>query len=237
MPGFTPAPASQELKAQLWCSRPLASAVLLNGVRPNSVVQTTSVSSSRPRGFRSLQQARDRLIDVLRQPRMVQHVAVRIPVAGRAGIDQFDKPHTAFDQPPGHQALPGEALRAAARQAVQRQGRVGFLLQIERLRHGHLHAERRLEGTDPGRQQRVLGTRGQVPAIEPRQRGQFQFLPRAGDPRRDVRHRFGARDHQRALMAPGQEIAGVDLRAGIRSARGRSRRTTAGCGSRCPGRS
>jgi len=51
--GFRPAPASHELNAQLWCSRPGLSAVLLNGVRPNSVVHTTSTSSNRPTRFRS----------------------------------------------------------------------------------------------------------------------------------------------------------------------------------------
>ena len=45
--------ASHELNAQLWCSRPGLFAVLLNGVRPNSVVQTTSTSSNNPVRFRS----------------------------------------------------------------------------------------------------------------------------------------------------------------------------------------
>jgi hypothetical protein len=58
----------------------LASAAALNGVRPNSVVQTTSVSSSIPRCFQVPQQAGNRLIDVLGERRMRQHVAVGIPV-------------------------------------------------------------------------------------------------------------------------------------------------------------
>ena len=51
---LTPPPASQDEKAQWWCSRPLASGCSLYGVRPNSVVHTTSVSSSMPRCFRSV---------------------------------------------------------------------------------------------------------------------------------------------------------------------------------------
>ena len=81
MPPFTPPPASQELNAQWWCSRPGLSAVLLNGVRPNSVVQTTSVSSSSPAPLQVREQAGDRADRRSRQPAVVGHVAVRVPVA------------------------------------------------------------------------------------------------------------------------------------------------------------
>ena len=52
-PGFRPAPAIQQVKASGWWSRPLPPTPCVNGVRPNSVVQSTSVSSSMPRAFRS----------------------------------------------------------------------------------------------------------------------------------------------------------------------------------------
>ena len=56
VPGFTPAPASQHEKPYLLWSRPVPTtfpALCANGVRPNSVVNSTSVSFSIPRSFRS----------------------------------------------------------------------------------------------------------------------------------------------------------------------------------------
>src|SRR5207245_2341850 len=50
-PRLTPAPASQVTNVPPLWSRPVAPWV--NGMRPNSVVQMTNVSSSRPRCFRS----------------------------------------------------------------------------------------------------------------------------------------------------------------------------------------
>ena len=44
--------------------------------------------------------------------------AVRVPVARRAGVDQFHEAHAAFHQAPRHEALPGEALRLRAVEAV-----------------------------------------------------------------------------------------------------------------------
>ena len=54
MPPLMPPPASQIEKPLMWWSRPLPWAI---GVRPNSPPQTTSVSSSMPRCFRSCQQS------------------------------------------------------------------------------------------------------------------------------------------------------------------------------------
>src|SRR5207247_2222916 len=54
-PGLTPAPASQVTKVPPLWSRPVAPWV--KGMRPNSVVQMTSVSSKRPRAFRSRSRA------------------------------------------------------------------------------------------------------------------------------------------------------------------------------------
>ena len=51
-PGFTPPPAIQIVKPQGLWSRP--SPFSLNGVRPNSPPQTTSVSLSIPRDLRSV---------------------------------------------------------------------------------------------------------------------------------------------------------------------------------------
>ncbi len=48
------------------------------------------------------------------------------------------------------------------------------------------------------------------------QGGQFQLLATDGRARRDVRHRLRAGYDERSLMGAGQEIAGEDLRAGVR---------------------
>ena len=74
-----------------------------------------------------LQQPGDRLIDLRRQSAVVGHVAVGIPVAAGAGMDQFDESDAAFDQPPGGEALPAEAVGVSRVQAVQGQRVVGFL--------------------------------------------------------------------------------------------------------------
>jgi hypothetical protein len=88
-----------------------------------------------------LEQACDRLVDVLGQPHVVVHVAVRIPVVRRAGVDQLDKPHAALGHSPGHQALPAKAGGLAALQAIQGQRVVGLARQIKRAGRLALHAK------------------------------------------------------------------------------------------------
>src|SRR4051795_10970588 len=56
-----------------------------------------------------LEQTRDRLIHILREWSVREHVAMSIPVFRRAGVDQFDEPDTSFDQAARHEALPAEA--------------------------------------------------------------------------------------------------------------------------------
>ena len=54
VPPLMPPPAIHDEKHKLWCSRPAWSACIWNGVRPNSVVHTTSVRSSMPLCLRSV---------------------------------------------------------------------------------------------------------------------------------------------------------------------------------------
>ena len=61
--------------------------------------------------FQVADQAGDRPVDVLGQADVVHHVAVRVPVVRRAGVDQLDEADAALGQPPGDQALPAEAGR------------------------------------------------------------------------------------------------------------------------------
>ena len=86
-PPLTPPPASHIVKPQWLWSRPLMRPALAPGVgsstvgvRPNSPPQMTSVSSSMPRCFRSLQQGADGLIALPGQPAMVDFdVVVVVP--------------------------------------------------------------------------------------------------------------------------------------------------------------
>ena len=143
-----PPPASQSEKPNGLWSRP--SVPWANGVRPNSPAQTTSVSSSRPRCFRSFEQPGDRLID---RPGVVVVAVLQACRAGpsgrapHAGAGQLDEPHAALDEPPGEQALPAEHLRRLRLriEAVQLAAspRVSSL-DVHQLRHGGLHAEGQL---------------------------------------------------------------------------------------------
>ena len=66
-----------------------------------AVVETDAI----PTGcFRAVQ----RLIDSLGLGPMGLHVAVRIPVVMRAGVDQLDDADAALDQPAGDEALRAE---------------------------------------------------------------------------------------------------------------------------------
>ena len=122
-------------------------------------VERRPAKLGRPHHQRAVQQAaplqvrdqtRDWLIDGLRQLGVGVHVAVRIPVAGRAGtgVDQLDEAHAALDQAPGYQALPAKALGVAVLDAVEVVRCVGFARDIERLGSFPLHPEGRLEGAD-----------------------------------------------------------------------------------------
>ncbi len=55
-----------------------------------------------------LEQARDRLVNVLRVLGVLRHVAVLVPILAAAAIHQLDEPHAAFGQSPPHETLPSE---------------------------------------------------------------------------------------------------------------------------------
>ena len=75
----------------------------LCGPDDEHVVQHTSL-------LQILEQACDWLIHLRSQSSVVRHIAVRIPVGAGAGMDEFDKPHAAFDQTSGRQTLPSETV-------------------------------------------------------------------------------------------------------------------------------
>ena len=125
-----PAPASQTLKPYWLWSRPVpttSAADWVNGVRPNSVVNSTSVSSSMPRCCRS-------------RSRPATGRSMRRGLAGRGSRGTFswpsqfdrglptieppreelDEPHAPLEQPPGEQAAAAEVGRLGAVEAVER---------------------------------------------------------------------------------------------------------------------
>ena len=238
-PRFTPAPASQEENAQWWCSRPLASALLLKGVRPNSVVQTTSVSSSRPRLLQVLEAGRrSGRSTFFASGACVDHVAVGVPVVRRSRIDQFDEAHAALDQPPGHQALPGEARRAAALQG--RRAPASRRVSVERSNASGASAcmpKAVSNDSDPGGQGRVAVVAARGAAVQLGQGVQLALLQASG--RRAAGRCASARGRARRACPGGCRAGSRTPRPGRRrkGSAGRSPRTRAGCGWACPARS
>src|SRR5262245_21557045 len=66
-----------------------------------------------------LQEARDGPIDLAGQRLVSGDVGMGVPVAGRAGVDQLNEADAALGEAAGDQALPGEALRVTAIEAVE----------------------------------------------------------------------------------------------------------------------
>ena len=127
-----------------------------NGVRPNSPPQMTSVSSSRPRCFRSLTSAADGW-SVSRHWILscVGQVAVLVP----AGVHELDEPHAALGQPAGHQAVVGERALPLHVGAVHVEDVLRLVREVGQLRHARLHLDRpsrtgRCAWRSPGRRTR-----------------------------------------------------------------------------------
>jgi hypothetical protein len=118
----------------------------------------------------------DRLVDVLRQRFVSQHVAVRIPVARRSNVDQFDESHATFNQSARRQTLPAEAGLLIGLQTVTVERVLRFICEIKGIRHRHLHPERRFKGLQASGQLRVTGPLGEMLLIHLPQCRQFQLL-------------------------------------------------------------
>ena len=101
-----------------------------------------------PRLLEILEQAGDRLIQVLRVLGVLGHVTVLIPVVAGTAVHQFDEAHAAFRQATRHKTRPAEAVGLVALHAVERESVVTFLREIENLARLGLHVERGLEGAD-----------------------------------------------------------------------------------------
>ena len=154
-------------------------------------------------------------VDLLGEALVVHHVAVAVPVAGGAGVNELDEPHAALGQPPGGEALPAEAIGLAAFHSVQRMCSVGFLLEIKYFGHSHLHAERSFKRAHAGGQLGIGRAGLKVALVALAQGGQLEFLQVARHARGDVRHGAGAGLHAGALMRAGQEIRAPHLTARV----------------------
>ena len=123
-------------------------------MRPNSPPQRTSVSSSRPRAFRSRKQGRDRAIDFERVAGDVfLETAVLVPLVA---VRDLHEPHAALREPPRHQALAAEVSRRLVVESVKLARRGGFAGDVLHLGRGRLHAEGQLERRDAAFQRLIL---------------------------------------------------------------------------------
>ena len=153
MPPLMPPPASQIEKPLMWWSRPLPWAI---GVRPNSPPQTTSVSSSMPRCFRSLiSAAHGWSTSSAMTCDVVLDVAVVVPVA----VVELDEPHAALGQPAGQQAVRRE--RAVGRPSCRTGRAIFFGSSARSISSGHagLHPERHLVLADARGDLRIVDRR------------------------------------------------------------------------------
>ena len=131
------------------------------GVRPNSPPQSTRVSSSSPRAFRSSSRpAIGRSVAAqlagssdLEAPVLIPELAAR-PLRGLRVVD-LNEAHAALDQPTGEQALAAEDLRHRFVQTVKRLRGAGSRPQLEGLGRFGLHAKRQFERGDAGFQPAV----------------------------------------------------------------------------------
>src|SRR5262249_17182670 len=134
-----------------------------------------------------------------------------------AHVDQLDEAYALLDHAARDQALPAEARRAAALQAVELQRLVGFLAQVEHLRHRHLHAEGGLVALDARFEHRVAGVGALMLAIEAIEQAQLELLHRGRwRTHVEVGYRLRPADDARARIHAGQEVARPDLAAAVR---------------------
>ena len=155
-PPFAPPPAIHMVKPHGLWSRPLLCS--LNGVRPNSPPQTTRVSFSMPRAFRSASRPAIGLsVDPHYFGVIAFEVVMRIPAAARAAV-QFDETHSALHQLARHQAVRSEDGGGRVVHAVHLLGGFGLLRQIHRFGCGRLHLVGQLVGADPRVQFGVVRT-------------------------------------------------------------------------------
>src|SRR3954447_4048415 len=207
-----PPPASQMEKPKGWWSRP--SLPSEPGVRPNSVPQTTSVSSSRPRCLRSLSRPAIGW-SVSRQRR--EWPPLRLLCASQAPAPPLlpwktwmnRTPPPPARRAPGHRGAEGGGAPPAGREALSAEGAGDVLVEaVEPLRGGvlllelhhlgdrGLHPERQLVALDAGPQVGVGGVLDGGVVVQPVQQLELALLllPVNVTPRRGERQGGGGID-------------------------------------------
>ncbi len=118
---------------------------------------------------------------------------VQVGVMVPARLGDLDETHARLAQPPGHQALAGEAAGRAGLHAVGVEHRLRLPGDVEQLRHLALHPERQLVGLDHALELvRSAGPRRQV-AVHRLDQVDLLALQRRGRLRLEVRHRSRGR--------------------------------------------
>ncbi len=150
IPGLIPPPANHMVNACGWWSRPrLRPSAAFDstiGVRPNSPPQTTRVSSSSPRRFRSVDQGRRGPVGLAA---LVLEAAGDVGVVVPALVIEVDEPDPALDQAAGEQAVVGER-RLARLGPVEVEGLLASRPRGPSARGAGLHPVGQLVGGDPG---------------------------------------------------------------------------------------
>ncbi len=99
---------------------------------------------------------------------MVLHVAVRVPVARRPGVDQLDEPDPTLGEPAGDEALPAEPGRLPAFEAVKGESGGRLARQVEGVGRSlcmpKAVSNERMRASSRG----VGGTFGEVSTVGPR---------------------------------------------------------------------
>ena len=181
-------------------------------MRPNSVAQTTIVSSSRPRCLRSVKQPGDRPVDLGALSGVVlPQAAVGVPGAGAAvgAVEDLHEPDAALDQPPGRQAHLAERAGHVLIQAVEPMACRRLVVKPQHLGHGHLHAEGQLVRLDPRSQGGIVGILDRREPIQPAEQLELARLLLAEDlaARRGERQRIAGIDRELNAVVLGTEVA------------------------------
>src|SRR5262249_23204801 len=130
-----------------------------------------------------VEQAGDGAIDLAGKRLVGGHVGMGIPVVQGAGVNQLDEADAALGEAAGDEALPREALRIAAVEAVEPERLVGLARQIEDFRRLELHLKGGFERADTCGELGVIAVAAEMPLIERPREAQLDLLERIASPR------------------------------------------------------
>ncbi len=117
---------------------------------------------------------------------------MRVPRTGRTvAVHDLHESHPLFDEAAGGQELHAEGARHLIVEAVQGLRLPRFLLEIQDLRDGRLHAEGQLVGLDAGGKRRIVGVSDRAQLVEPSHQAEHLPLERLR------RGHLGPGEHQR----------------------------------------